>query len=131
MSCRIFSTYYSAFESKKIRVSLFADPVVDGLDIAKAIGADRVEFYTGPYGGAFQDKTKQDQELNKLVLAARRARELQLGVHAGHDLTVTNLPALINRIPWLDEVSIGHGLIADALEYGMHNTIQRFIRLLV
>ncbi|WP_208435952.1 pyridoxine 5'-phosphate synthase [Bartonella phoceensis] len=118
-------------KTKKIRVSLFADPIVDGLDLAKTIGADRVEFYTGSYGGAFQDKTKQDQELNKLVLAAGRAKELQLGVNAGHDLTVTNLSALVSRIPWLDEVSIGHGLIADALEYGMHNTVQRFIRLLV
>ncbi|MET3589495.1 pyridoxine 5-phosphate synthase [Bartonella silvatica] len=117
-------------KAKKIRVSLFADPVVDGLEIAKAMGADRVEFYTGPYGGALEDKTKQDQELNKLVLAARKAKELQLGVNAGHDLTVTNLPALISSIPWIDEVSIGHGLIADALEYGMRETVQRFIRLL-
>ncbi|WP_208434011.1 pyridoxine 5'-phosphate synthase [Bartonella taylorii] len=118
-------------KEKKIRVSLFADPTVDGLDIAKAIGADRVEFYTGPYGGAFNDKEKQDQELNKLVLAARRAKELRLGVNAGHDLTIMNLLALVNCIPWLDEVSIGHGLIADALEYGMYDTVQRFIRLLV
>ncbi|EJF81013.1 pyridoxine 5'-phosphate synthase [Bartonella doshiae] len=118
-------------KEKKIRVSLFADPIVSSLDIAKAIGADRVEFYTGPYGGAFNDKEKQDKELNKLVLAAKRAKELQLGVNAGHDLTISNLPALLNYIPWLDEVSIGHGLIADALEYGMRETVQRFTRLLV
>ncbi|WP_455481590.1 pyridoxine 5'-phosphate synthase [Bartonella sp. B35(2025)] len=118
-------------KERKIRVSLFADPVVDGLDIAKAIGADRVEFYTGLYGGAFKDKAKQDHELNKLTLAAKKAKELQLGVNAGHDLTIANLPALVNQIPWLDEVSIGHGLIADALEYGMYETVQRFIRLLL
>ncbi len=117
-------------KKRKIRVSLFANPTIDGLDIAKAIGADRVEFYTGSYGGAFQEKIKQDQELNKLVLAAKKAKELQLGINAGHDLTIANLPALINRIPWLDEVSIGHGLIADALEYGMRDTVQRFVRLL-
>ncbi len=117
-------------KKRKIRVSLFANPTIDGLDIAKAIGADRVEFYTGPYGGALQDKATQDQELNKLVLAAKRAKELQLGMNAGHDLTLVNLPALVKNIPWLDEVSIGHGLIADALEYGMHETVQRFIRLL-
>ncbi|WP_208440521.1 pyridoxine 5'-phosphate synthase [Bartonella raoultii] len=117
-------------KAKKIRVSLFADPIIEGLAIAKEIGADRVEFYTGPYGGAFDDAKKQEHELNKLVLAARKAKELQLGVNAGHDLTVTNLPALVHHIPWLDEVSIGHGLIADALEYGMHDTVQRFIRLL-
>ncbi|BBL53170.1 pyridoxine 5'-phosphate synthase [Bartonella quintana] len=117
-------------KDKKIRVSLFANPLVDGLDIAKTIGADRVEFYTGLYGNACQEKTKQGQELDKLTLAAKRAKELQLGVNAGHDLTISNLPALIKRISWLDEVSIGHGLIADALEYGMHKTVQRFIRLL-
>ncbi|ENN93835.1 pyridoxine 5'-phosphate synthase [Bartonella bovis] len=118
-------------KEKKIRVSLFANPVVDGLDIVKMIGADRVEFYTGAYGGAFKDKKKQEQELDKLVLAAQKARELQLGINAGHDLTVSNLSALIDRIPWLDEVSIGHGLIADALEYGIHESVQRFTRLLV
>ncbi|WP_455476661.1 pyridoxine 5'-phosphate synthase [Bartonella sp. B41] len=117
-------------KEKKIRVSLFADPIVEGLDVAKAIGADRVEFYTGLYGAAFNDKTKRDQELDKLILAAKKARELKLGVNAGHDLTVINLPDLIGCIPWLDEVSIGHGLISDALEYGMHGTVQRFIRLL-
>ncbi|WP_455478208.1 pyridoxine 5'-phosphate synthase [Bartonella sp. B10] len=117
-------------KEKKIRVSLFADPVVDGLEIAKAIGADRVEFYTGLYGGSFHDKIKQDYELNKLILAAKTAKKLQLGINAGHDLTITNLPALVNEIPWLNEVSIGHGLIADALEYGMHDTVQRFIQLL-
>ncbi|MCZ2328636.1 pyridoxine 5'-phosphate synthase [Bartonella sp. F02] len=117
-------------KEKKIRVSLFANPVLDGLEIAKEIGADRVEFYTGPYAAAFKDRKKQEQELQKLVLAATSAQKFQLGINAGHDLTTVNLPALIKRIPWLDEVSIGHGLIADALEYGMYETVQRFIRLL-
>ncbi|MCZ2204033.1 pyridoxine 5'-phosphate synthase [Bartonella sp. A05] len=118
-------------KERKIRVSLFADPVLDGLDIAKAIGADRVEFYTGSYGSAFEDKKKQSQELDRLVLAAKKAKKLHLGINAGHDLTMDNLPALIDRIFWLDEVSIGHGLIADALEYGMHETVQRFRKILV
>ncbi|CBI76644.1 pyridoxal phosphate biosynthetic protein PdxJ [Bartonella clarridgeiae 73] len=118
-------------KEKNIRVSLFANTVLDSLDIAKAIGADCIEFYTGPYGGAFNDEKKQTQELDKLVLAAQNARELKLDINAGHDLTIANLPALVNRIPWINEVSIGHGLIADALEYGMHETVQRFIQLLV
>ncbi|ALE03650.1 pyridoxine 5'-phosphate synthase [Bartonella ancashensis] len=117
-------------QEKKIRVSLFSDPVLDGLDIAKAIGADRVEFYTGYYGGAFEDKKMQDYELNKLFLAAKKAKELQLGVNAGHDLTIANLPAFVDKISCLDEVSIGHGLTADALEYGMQETVRRFIRIL-
>ncbi|KEG19193.1 pyridoxine 5'-phosphate synthase [Bartonella bacilliformis] len=118
-------------KERKIRVSLFANPVLEGLDIAKEIGADRVEFYTGLYGGAFKDKKTQDHELNKLFLAAKKAKELKLGINAGHDLTVANLPALISQIPWFDEVSVGHGLIADALKYGMHETVQRFTKLLV
>ncbi|MET3559843.1 pyridoxine 5-phosphate synthase [Bartonella japonica] len=130
-SAEFLAPIIQRLKERKIRVSLFADPVVEGLDIAKAIGADRVEFYTGPYGGILQNKKKQDQELHKLVLAARRAKELQLGINAGHDLTIANLPALVNCIPWIDEVSIGHGLIADALEYGMHETVQRFMRLLL
>ncbi|MBX4335016.1 pyridoxine 5'-phosphate synthase [Bartonella raoultii] len=131
LNAKFLEPIIQRLKEKKIRVSLFADPIVNGLDIAKAIGADRVEFYTGPYGAAFEDKIKQDRELKKLVLAATKAKELQLGINAGHDLTITNLSALINSIPWLDEVSIGHGLIADALEYGMYETVQRFMRLFV
>ncbi|AQX28221.1 MULTISPECIES: pyridoxine 5'-phosphate synthase [unclassified Bartonella] len=118
-------------KEKNIRVSLFANTVLDGLDIAKIIGADCIEFYTGSYGGAFNDEKKQAQELDKLVLAAQKARQLQLNINVGHDLTIANLPALVDRIHWINEVSIGHGLIADALEYGMHETVQRFIQLLV
>lgn len=117
-------------KAKKLRVSLFANPVVDGLDIAKAIGADCVEFYTGSYGAAFKDREKQNHELDMLSLAAQKAKELHLRVNVGHDLTLTNLPPLIERIPWINEVSIGHGLIADSLEYGVYETVQRFIRLL-
>ncbi|ATO57098.1 pyridoxine 5'-phosphate synthase [Bartonella sp. 1-1C] len=130
-SAEFLAPVIQRLKEKNIRVSLFANTVLDDLDIAKAIGADYVEFYTGPYGGAFDDEEKQTQELDKLVLAAQKARELQLHINAGHDLTIANLPALVNRIPWINEVSIGHGLIADALEYGMHETVQRFIRLLV
>ncbi|WP_019222454.1 pyridoxine 5'-phosphate synthase [Bartonella rattaustraliani] len=130
-SAEFLAPIIQRLKERKIRVSLFSDPVVEGLNIAKEIGADRVEFYTGPYGGTLQNKEKQNQELNKLVLAAKKAKELQLGVNAGHDLTVANLPTLVHHIPWIDEVSIGHGLIADALEYGIHETVQRFTRLLV
>ncbi len=113
-----------------MRVSMFADPTPDGLEIAKETGADRVEFFTGPYGGAYADPKMQAHELALLERAALKAVELGLGINAGHDLTVANLPALVKIMPTLSEVSIGHGLTADALEYGMRQSVQRFIKAL-
>jgi len=113
-----------------IRVSLFADPSPEGLDVAKEIGADRVELYTGPYGACHDDNRRQMAELHKLALAAQKAQELRLGLNAGHDLTVQNLTPLVMALPNLDEVSIGHGLIADALKFGMVETVKRFRRAL-
>lgn len=112
------------------RVSLFCDPDSDraALAAAKASGADRVEYYTGPYGGAFDDPARARVELAKIEASAKIAHELGLGVNAGHDLTVANLPALAKAMPHLLEVSIGHGLTADALEYGMAETVRRFVR---
>ncbi len=110
------------------RVSLFSDPEADGVAAAKALGADRVELYTGPYGGCHDDPAKAAAELEKLGKTADAAHSAGLAVNAGHDLTVDNLPALMRRIPGLAEVSIGHGLTADALEYGMAETVRRFLR---
>lgn len=112
------------------RVSLFCDPDVSraALEAAKVTGADRVEFYTGPYGGTFDDPARAAEELKKLEVSGKIAAELGLGVNAGHDLTVDNLPGLARVLPNLLEVSIGHGLTADALEYGMAETVRRFVR---
>ncbi len=109
------------------RVSLFADPDPLGYQEAKAIGADRVEFYTGPYGATYDDPATAARELTRIQKAADAAHALGLEVNAGHDLTVENLPPLVARIPNLKEVSIGHGLTADALTYGMAETVKRFI----
>ncbi len=117
-------------KARSMRVSMFADPTPDGLEIAKETGADRVEFFTGPYGGAYADPKMQAHELALLERAALKAVELGLGINAGHDLTVANLPALVKVMPTLSEVSIGHGLTADALEYGMRQSVQRFIKAL-
>jgi len=117
-------------KKQDMRVSLFANAQIEGLEIAHDLGADRVEFYTGPYGGSFDDEARLLQELQKLTQAAQKAHDLGLEVNAGHDLTVANLPALIRHIPHLAEVSIGHGLTADALEYGMATTIKRFLKAL-
>ncbi|UVV66407.1 pyridoxine 5'-phosphate synthase [Brucella anthropi] len=110
-----------------MRVSLFADPDPLGYERAAAIGVDRVELYTGPYGATYDDRAAAIRELDRLEKAANAATALGLDINAGHDLTVDNLPALVKRIPQLSEVSIGHGLTADALMYGMPVTVSRYI----
>jgi pyridoxine 5-phosphate synthase len=114
------------------RVSLFSDPDASETQIAaaRATGADRIELYTGPYGACHDDSAKAAKELQKLKKTAELARAAGLMVNAGHDLTVANLSGLAKAIPHLAEVSIGHGLTADALEFGMAGTVQRFLKAL-
>ncbi len=110
------------------RVSLFCDPDPQIMQAARRSGADRIELYTGPYGSFHSNPEKAARELEKLGKAADTAIAAGLEVNAGHDLVVSNLPALVKRIPALAEVSIGHGLTADALEYGMATTVKRFLK---
>ncbi|TIQ42206.1 MAG: pyridoxine 5'-phosphate synthase, partial [Mesorhizobium sp.] len=110
------------------RVSLFSDPDPAGMGAARDTGADRIELYTGPYGSYHSDSAKAAKELERLGKTADAALAAGLQVNAGHDLVVNNLPALAKRIPALAEVSIGHGLTADALEYGMAGTVKRFLK---
>jgi len=110
-----------------MRVSLFSNADPDSIAAARDTGADRIELYTGPYGGCHDDSEKAAKQLEMLGKTADAALEAFLNVNAGHDLTVANLPALAARIPRLAEVSIGHGLTADALEYGMATTIRRYL----
>ncbi|KAB0681855.1 pyridoxine 5'-phosphate synthase [Aureimonas leprariae] len=109
-----------------IRVSLFADPSPVALDIAARTGADRVEFYTGPYGATHSDPAARERELDTLGKGGDRAVELGLGVNVGHDLTLENLPALVARMPYVAEASIGHALTADALELGMAGAVRAY-----
>ena len=111
-----------------MRVSLFSDPDPNGVAVARDIGADRIELYTGPYGSFHSDSNKALKELERLGKTADAATAAGLGVNAGHDLVVSNLPALARRIPQLAEVSIGHGLTADALEHGTAETVRRFLK---
>lgn len=115
-----------------MRVSLFADGDSDAkqIETAKAVGADRIELYTGPYGGCYDDPDGAARWAGTLGRTAAHAISLGLEVNAGHDLTVANLPLLVRHIPELAEVSIGHGLTADALEFGMAETVRRFRRAL-
>lgn len=111
------------------RVSLFCDPDAsqEQIEAARQTGAARIELYTGPYGACHDDAGRAKDELAKLARTATLATAAGLAVNAGHDLTVANLPALARAIPDLAEVSIGHGLTADALEHGMPATIGRFL----
>lgn len=114
-------------KSNGFRVSLFSDPAPEGVEAARAIGADRIELYTGPYGKYHDNPARAAEELEKLRRTAAAAKSFGMQVNAGHDLTVANLPPLAQTIPDLAEVSIGHGLTADALEHGMAATVRRFL----
>jgi pyridoxine 5-phosphate synthase len=114
------------FKRANIRVSVFVDADEAMVEGAKACGADRVELYTEPYA-AYYFENRQKAVL-PFVKAAEKAREIGLGLNAGHDLSLDNLHFMKQSIPWLDEVSIGHALISDALYLGLENTIQMYLR---
>lgn len=112
-----------------VRVSLFMDPLPAQMAAARALGADRVELYTEPYAAAWGGP-EQDAQLARYVQTAQAATALGLGLNAGHDLNQDNLPAFVQAIPQLQEVSIGHALIADALELGYAATVAAYLKAL-
>lgn len=109
-----------------VRVSLFMDPVPAQMALAMAAGADRVELYTQPYAAAW-GHPGQDEQLRQYAAAARAARDAGLGVNAGHDLSRDNLTDFLRAVPDVAEVSIGHALIADALELGYTQTVKGYL----
>ena len=109
-----------------IRTSIFVEPKNDIVEAAKIIGTDRIELYTEPYAANYS--IDREAAIKDFVVAGEKARELGIGLNAGHDLNLENLQYLKERIPFLDEVSIGHALICDALYYGIENTIQMYKR---
>ena len=112
-----------------LRVSLFMDAEPDAMPAAKAVGADRVELYTEPYAAAW-GTAGQEAQLQRFAAAARAALDVGLGVNAGHDLNRDNLAAFVRTVPDVAEVSIGHALIADALELGYTATVQTYLQCL-
>lgn len=116
----------SELHSYGVRTSIFINPESKYFEPAKEAGTDRVELYTEPYASTYH-KNKEKAIAPYLEVAAI-ARELGLGLNAGHDLDLHNLKFLKEQIPYLDEVSIGHALICDALYYGLENTIQMYRR---
>jgi pyridoxine 5-phosphate synthase len=109
-----------------VRVSLFMDADASAMPAAKAVGADRVELYTEPYAAAWGG-SGQRQQLDRFAAAARAARAAGLGVNAGHDLSRENLPDFLAAVPGVLEVSIGHALIADALESGYAEAVRQYL----
>ena len=113
------------FNEAGIRTSVFVaadEAMVEG---AKAVGSDRVELYTEPYATGYA--ADREAAIAPFIAAARKAQELGLGLNAGHDLSLDNLRYFHEQIPWLDEVSIGHALICDALYMGLKETIGRYL----
>jgi len=113
-------------KSMGIRVSVFVDPYEKIIEGAASAGADRIELYTEPYASAYAQN--REEAIAPYVVAANRAQQLGLGLNAGHDLDLRNLKYLHQTIPFLDEVSIGHALISDALYFGLENTIRLYLR---
>jgi pyridoxine 5-phosphate synthase len=120
----------SVFKKAGIRVSIFIDPAINMVEGAAATGTDRIELYTEGYAQKFSSGKKQEA-IAPYIDAAKKANGLGLGLNAGHDLDLHNLKFFKQNIPWLDEVSIGHALICDALYLGFENTIQLYKRQLM
>ena len=120
------SDVVSAFNEKGIRTSLFVDTNPVNIENAVLTGTSRIELYTEPYASMFS--TNAFEAIEPFIKAAELARESGLGLNAGHDLNLENLRYFHQNIPWVDEVSIGHALISDALYLGLENTIQMYKR---
>lgn len=113
-----------------VRVSLFMDAVPANMALAKSVGADRVELYTEPYAAA-HGGPQQAEQLARFAATAQAAQKAGLAVNAGHDLSRANLGDFLRAVPGVREVSIGHALIADALEFGYRETVQRYLQCIV
>ncbi|RFZ91773.1 pyridoxine 5'-phosphate synthase [Mucilaginibacter conchicola] len=116
----------AVFKNAGIRVSIFVDPVVEMVEAAVTTGTDRIELYTEAYAHGYH--TNREEAIAPYIKAAEAAHKSGLGINAGHDLDLDNLKYFADNIPALDEVSIGHALISDALYYGLENTIQMYLR---
>jgi pyridoxine 5-phosphate synthase len=120
----------SVFKKAGIRTSIFCDPVIKIIEGAAETGTDRIELYTEGYAKEFSKGNKANA-IEPYINAAAKARELKLGINAGHDLDLNNLKYFNQNITWTDEVSIGHALICDSIYLGFENAIQLYKRQLV
>jgi pyridoxine 5-phosphate synthase len=121
----ILKNIVTDLKSLGVRVSIFVNPLPQMVEGAARIGADRIELYTEPYAHDFD--LNKEAAIKPYVECARLAHKLGLGINAGHDLDLKNLRYLHQHLEHLDEVSIGHALVSDALYYGLENTIQMYL----
>ena len=119
-------TVIEKFHQKGIRTSLFVDTIERNILYAAKTGTERIELYTEPYASLFP--TDPDTAVAPFIQAAKLAHNSHLEINAGHDLNLTNLKFFIRKVPHIEEVSIGHALISDALYFGLENTIQMYLR---
>lgn len=125
-SGEILKPIIDELKAANVRVSLFMDPDIEQIELAKAIGADRIELYTGPYAEAFKHQDKNFDDLfNRYFLAATHAQKIGIGLNAGHDLNLDNL-AYFRKVPNLLEVSIGHALTVDAIAVGLEFAVRAY-----
>jgi pyridoxine 5-phosphate synthase len=116
-------------KSLGVRVSLFMDPIPEAMSHVRTLGADRVELYTEPYAKAY-GTASQAAVTKQYTDTAKAAQAAGLGVNAGHDLNLENLAYFVQNVPHVAEVSIGHALVADALEFGLAETVKKYLRAL-
>lgn len=120
----LLSELVDTFNTHGIRTSLFVGTDLDNITLAAKTGADRVELYTEPYATNYP--INKEEAIAPFIVAAQHAKNLGLGVNAGHDLSLENLAFFSQSIPWIEEVSIGHALICDALYFGLQETISLY-----
>ena len=118
------SSLIDRFRDAGIRTSIFVETDIENIKAAARAGADRIELYTKPYADAYE--TNREAAIEPFIEASRAAHKAGLGVNAGHDLYLQNLAYFHAKLPYLDEVSIGHAIIADALYLGIQETIKRY-----
>ena len=112
-------------QSKNIRTSLFIDADVNMIEHAAKLGVDRIEYYTGPFAKEYY--INKENAISSIKETVEIAHQLGLGINAGHDLNLDNLKFFKNNVPYLEEVSIGHAIVCDALYFGLENTIKMYL----
>ena len=125
-NAELLSDVVKRLHAKNIRVSLFIDPINELIEQAKDTGADRIEFYTGPYAHDFF--SGKEKAIEAFANAAKFCNEIGIGINAGHDLSLDNLKFFKQNMPQLLEVSIGHALVKDCLYFGLENTVRMYKR---
>ena len=129
-NCKRLLSIIERLKSLGIRTSLFVDPVIETVEKAKKIGADRIELYTEPFASAYAENKNLESLTASYAAAAAKADEIGLGVNAGHDLNLDNLGCFCKKVKPVMEVSIGHALVSDAIDMGLANAVKAYRKIL-